>query len=66
MIDQHKHCPMCQTPIPLSEKFCSPKCEQSYIVNQKKIAKSRRTLYIIFAVFIILWLLFTLKGKIGL
>ncbi|MBZ2165348.1 MULTISPECIES: DUF2116 family Zn-ribbon domain-containing protein [Methanobacterium] len=66
MTDQHKHCPMCQKPIPLSEKFCSPKCEQIYNENQRKVAKSRRVLYIIFAVFIIIWLFFTLKGRIGL
>jgi predicted nucleic acid-binding Zn ribbon protein len=65
MNDQHKHCPMCQKPIPLSEKFCSPKCEQIYIENQRKITKSRRLLYIVFAVFIIIWLLFTFRSKIG-
>ena len=66
MTDQHKHCPMCQKPIPLSEKFCSPKCEQIYMENQRKIAKSRKVLYIAFAAFIIIWIFFTLRGKIGL
>jgi predicted nucleic acid-binding Zn ribbon protein len=66
MTDQHKHCPLCQKPIPLSEKFCSPKCEQIYLENQRKIAKSRKILYIAFAVFIIIWIFFTLRGKIGL
>jgi predicted nucleic acid-binding Zn ribbon protein len=46
MIDQHKHCPICQKPIPLSEKFCSPTCEQLYLENQKKIEKTRKMLYI--------------------
>jgi predicted nucleic acid-binding Zn ribbon protein len=66
MTDQHKHCPMCQKPIPLSEKFCSPKCEQIYTENQKKIAKSRKILYIAFGIFILIWIFFTLRGKIGL
>jgi predicted nucleic acid-binding Zn ribbon protein len=66
MTDQHKHCPLCQKPIPLSEKFCSPKCEQIYLENQRKIAKSRKVLYIAFAAFIIIWIFFTLRGKIGL
>jgi predicted nucleic acid-binding Zn ribbon protein len=56
---------MCQKPIPLSEKFCSPKCEQIYIENQRKIAKSRRLLYIVFAAFIIIWILFTFRSRIG-
>ena len=42
MTDQHKHCPMCSKPIPLSEKFCSPKCEQIYMENQRKVAKSAK------------------------
>ena len=66
MTDQHKHCPMCQKPIPLTEKFCSPKCEQLYVERQNKVAKSRKTLYILFAAFIIIWIFFTLRGKFGL
>jgi predicted nucleic acid-binding Zn ribbon protein len=65
MTDQHKHCPMCQKPIPLSEKFCSPNCEQIYKVNQQKIEKTRKMLYIAFAVFIVLFLLLTFRSKIG-
>jgi predicted nucleic acid-binding Zn ribbon protein len=65
MIDQHKHCPICQKPIPLSEKFCSPNCEQLYLENQKKIEKTRKMLYIAFGVFIVLFLLLTFRSKIG-
>ena len=65
MTDQHKHCPMCQKPIPLSEKFCSTQCEQIYMANQRKIAKSRRILYIAFAAFILIWIFFTFRGKLG-
>jgi predicted nucleic acid-binding Zn ribbon protein len=66
MTDQHKHCPMCQKPIPLSEKFCSPNCEQVYLENQRKIAKTRRILYALFGIFIVLFLVLTLRSKIGL
>ena len=66
MTDQHKHCPMCQKPIPLSEKFCSPNCEQIYMENQRKIAKTRRILYIAFAAFILIWIFITFRSKIGL
>ncbi|OPX59492.1 MAG: hypothetical protein A4E25_00976 [Methanobacterium sp. PtaB.Bin024] len=65
MIEQHKHCPVCGTPIPMSEKFCSPKCEQIAITNQQKIKKSRRMLYILFAIFILVWLVFMLRDQIG-
>lgn len=65
MTDQHKHCPMCQKPIPLSEKFCSPNCEQIYLENQKKIAKTRRMLYIVFGIFVVLFLILTLRSKVG-
>ncbi|WJI09221.1 DUF2116 family Zn-ribbon domain-containing protein [Methanobacterium sp. CWC-01] len=58
MTDQHKHCPMCGTPMPMSEKFCSPKCEQIYNVNQNKVKRTRRILYVAFAVFILIWLYF--------
>lgn len=28
MIDPHKHCPICGTPIPLNELVCSPDCQK--------------------------------------
>ncbi len=66
MIEQHKHCPMCGTPIPLNEKFCSPKCEETARLNQQKVQKTRKMLYILFAVFLLVWLFFMVKDKIGL
>jgi len=65
MTDQHKHCPICQKPIPLSERVCSPKCEQIYMENQRKIAKSRKMLYIAFAAFIVVLIVVTFRSKIG-
>ncbi|NYB51222.1 MAG: DUF2116 family Zn-ribbon domain-containing protein [Methanobacteriaceae archaeon] len=65
MIEQHKHCPICATPIPMSERYCSPNCEQIARENQKKIQKNRRLLYILFGLFILVWLFFMLRDKIG-
>ena len=63
MVDQHKHCPMCGKPIPMDEKFCSPKCEQIFAERQRKVMKTRRIMYIILAAILIIYLLYTLKGK---
>ena len=65
MIEQHKHCPVCGTPIPMDEKFCSPNCEQIAITNQQKIRRSRRMIYILFAIFILIWVVFMLRDQIG-
>ena len=63
MVDQHKHCSMCAKPIPLDERFCSPKCEQIFTERQRKVAKTKKIMYIAFAALIIIYLLFTFKGK---
>lgn len=63
MTEQHKHCPTCGTPIPMSERFCSPRCEQVVAENQKKVAKTRKIIYALFVVFILAWLYFVLRGK---
>lgn len=65
MIDQHRHCGICGTPIPMSERFCSPKCDQVFIENQKKILRTRKILYMAFAIFIVFWIYFMLRGKVG-
>lgn len=62
-MDQHKHCPMCGTPIPMDERFCSPKCEQILAERQRKVAKTRKIIYIAFAALIIIYLLFALRGR---
>ncbi|AEG17366.1 MAG: DUF2116 family Zn-ribbon domain-containing protein [Methanobacterium paludis] len=63
MTDQHKHCPICGKPIPLSERFCSQTCENLFAERQKKAAKTRKMLYAVFIVFILIWLFIVLKGK---
>jgi predicted nucleic acid-binding Zn ribbon protein len=64
MIEPHKHCPGCGTPVPMGENYCSPRCQQIIVENQKKVKKTRNLIYILFAVFILIWLFFILRGKV--
>jgi predicted nucleic acid-binding Zn ribbon protein len=64
MIEPHKHCPACGTPMPMTERYCSPKCQQTIEENRKKVKRTKNFLYILFAVFILVWLYFMLRGKI--
>lgn len=49
-MDQHKHCKICEKPIPLDEDFCSKKCENEF----EEIVKGRKKKqYIVYALFII-------------
>ncbi len=63
MVDQHKHCPICGKPIPMDERLCSPNCEKILVERQKKVAKTRKVIYIAFAALVIIYLLFALRGK---
>ncbi len=65
MTKPHKHCPACGISIPAEERFCSPKCENKYLERARKIAKTRRIFYLIFAVIIIVYILYVLRGKLG-
>ncbi len=56
MIEPHKHCPICGSPIPLKERFCSARCENIFAQNQRKVLRTRRILYIVFVVFVALYL----------
>ena len=66
MIEPHKHCPGCGAPMPMSEKYCSPKCQQTIAENRKKVDKTKRIIYILFAAFILIWLFFMLRGQFSL
>lgn len=41
MTDIHKHCPVCNTPIPLDETTCSPKCQKVLRDRQAQMKRSR-------------------------
>lgn len=61
MIEQHRHCAVCGTPIPMSETVCSETCQQELNIRQGKAKRSRYILYGIFVLFIVVWVLYTLK-----
>ncbi len=63
-MDQHKHCPVCGKPIPMDERFCSPKCEQMVSERQHKVMRTRKIMYIAFAALIIIYLLYVFRGSI--
>ncbi|MCI5867478.1 MAG: DUF2116 family Zn-ribbon domain-containing protein [Methanosphaera sp.] len=55
-VEAHKHCAICGQPIPLSESFCSDKCEEQYRARQKQMAKQRKILYAVIAIFVVIYL----------
>ncbi|MDO5851641.1 MAG: DUF2116 family Zn-ribbon domain-containing protein [Methanobacteriaceae archaeon] len=63
VIEQHFHCPACGKPMPTSEKFCSPDCEEAFKQRELAMRKQRRILYIVIAAFVIIWIVLLLKGK---
>ncbi|RBQ24099.1 hypothetical protein ALNOE001_04780 [Candidatus Methanobinarius endosymbioticus] len=52
MTDMHKHCPVCNTPIPLDELTCSLKCQKTLEDQQSRVRKSRIMLYVVMIAFI--------------
>ena len=60
-VEPHKHCPICGTPIPLTELVCSPDCQKVWDARVAQTKKSRMILYGVIALFVILWILFTFK-----
>lgn len=54
-VEAHRHCAICGRPIPMDESFCSDKCQEQYQMKQKQVAKQRRILYGIIALFVIIW-----------
>lgn len=55
MTDMHKHCPVCNTPIPLEEIICSPKCQKTLEAKQTQIRRSRIILYVVMIVFVLIF-----------
>ncbi|MGZ7210423.1 MAG: DUF2116 family Zn-ribbon domain-containing protein [Methanobacterium sp.] len=64
MTEPHKHCPTCGTAIPMNERFCSPKCEQVIAERQRKVVRTRRIMYVGFALLIIIYLVFIFRDRI--
>lgn len=59
MIDPHKHCPICGTPIPLDELVCSEECQTVWNQRLAKTRKSRIILLILLVIFIVVWFFIT-------
>ncbi|MEA4957759.1 hypothetical protein SDC9_33946 [bioreactor metagenome] len=55
MVDIHKHCPVCNTPIPLEETTCSPKCQEILESRQAQMKRSRVILFVVMVVFIVIF-----------
>lgn len=55
MTDIHKHCPVCNTPIPLDEITCSPNCQKVLKNKQAQMRRSRIVLYVVMIIFIIVF-----------
>jgi predicted nucleic acid-binding Zn ribbon protein len=63
MIDVHKHCPVCGSPIPLEESTCSPKCQTVMDEQETKLKKSKKTLSIVMIVFLIVFAIMIFAPK---
>ncbi|KZX15014.1 hypothetical protein MBCUT_18160 [Methanobrevibacter cuticularis] len=63
MVDIHKHCPVCGTPIPLDEITCSNKCQNVLMENQAKMKRSRILLFIVMIIFIIVFVFMMFFNK---
>ncbi|MBE6494163.1 MAG: DUF2116 family Zn-ribbon domain-containing protein [Methanosphaera stadtmanae] len=55
-VEAHRHCAICGKPIPLSESFCSDKCQEQYKMRQQQVSKQRKILYVVVAIFVIIWI----------
>ena len=41
MVEPHKHCPVCGSPIPMKERVCSADCQKVLEQQQKNIKKKQ-------------------------
>lgn len=55
MTDIHKHCPVCNTTIPLDEITCSPKCQKALESKQAQVRRSRIILYVVMIAFVLIF-----------
>ena len=62
-VEAHRHCAICGRPVPLSESFCSDKCQEQYQARQQQVNKQRKILYVVVAIFVLLWLAMTFLNK---
>lgn len=63
MTKPHRHCAVCGTPIPLEERTCSTKCQNILTENQKKVNKTKKIIYAVFAAFVLIWIFLVISGR---
>ena len=62
----HRHCKVCGKAIPPGEEFCSDECRQKYMGWIEKEKKTKRMIYVIYALIIAsLFLFLFLRPFIG-
>ncbi|MGN1322052.1 MAG: DUF2116 family Zn-ribbon domain-containing protein [Methanosphaera sp.] len=61
VVEAHRHCAICGKPIPMTESFCSDKCQEQYQLKQQQVAKQRKILYVVVILFIIVWAVMVFK-----
>jgi len=62
MVEPHKHCPVCSTPIPMDEITCSERCQEILSKNQQRVRRTRMIFYLVFALFIVVWVVLSIRG----
>jgi len=56
-MEQHKHCRICQKPVPLDEDFCSEKCKEEY---DDLLSSRKKKQYIVYGLLIVLFIVMIL------
>ncbi len=56
-MEQHKHCRICQKPVPLEEDFCSEKCREEY---DDLLSSRKKKQYIVYALLVVLLIVMVL------
>ncbi|MDD5959568.1 MAG: DUF2116 family Zn-ribbon domain-containing protein [Methanobrevibacter wolinii] len=59
-VEPHKHCPVCGTPIPLSERACSPDCEKVIRQREKQMNRNQKLVTVLLIIFILVWAYFVI------
>lgn len=54
MTDIHKHCPVCNTPIPLEETTCSPKCQSALSNKQAQAKRGKIVMNIVMVILLVI------------
>ncbi len=56
-MEQHKHCRICQKPVPLDEDFCSEECKDEY---DDLLSSRKKKQYVVYGLLIVLFIVMIL------